>query len=286
MTTSTDRESAFATEHVDPAIEPQASPELQTWRDPARRPVPLGPPVGADSLQGWTQPRPRRITIIVPTLNEEAGITQVLGDIPRSRLRALGFDPRILVVDGNSTDQTRELAEAMGAKVHVQEERGKGNAFREIVPLLEGEFAVMVDGDGTYPVRKIPELIELLDSGYDVVSGSRLAGDIESAAMSGLHRLGNRALTGLANALYRDDRTSDLCTGLWGFRTKALKQMRLSAQGFELEADLYSETVSRGFRYTEVPIAYAKRHGETKLSAGMGLRIALKLVSKKFGRGA
>src|SRR3990172_7223828 len=60
MTTSTDRESAFATEHVDPAIEPQASPELQTWREPAPRPVPLGPPAGADSLQGWTQPRPRR----------------------------------------------------------------------------------------------------------------------------------------------------------------------------------------------------------------------------------
>jgi len=243
-----------------------------------------------DGLRGLEPPAPdvglmlRRLTVLVPTLNEEAGIVKVLGDIPFHSLKKGGYAASTLVVDGNSTDKTRDLARAMGAEVFVQTRKGKGSALREVIPTLLGDFAVMLDGDGTYPSSQILEALQRLEEGADVVSGSRLSGWMETDAMSRTHQWGNRALTGLANVLYPSARTSDLCTGFWAFRVEALKQMHLTADGFELEADLLAETALQGFRYAEVPIAYGRRRGESKLTWKHGARIALTLIKKKFSR--
>jgi len=226
----------------------------------------------------------KSVTILIPALNEEDGIVRVIGNLPLEELRRRGFDPTVLLVDGNSTDRTRDYAEALGADVFVQKERGKGAALREVIPTLTTEYAVMIDGDGTYPVDAIPDFVDALDEGRDVISGSRLAGEMEAQAMPGLHKIGNRLLTGLANTLYPLLKTTDMCTGLWGFRVSALKTLRLTANGFDLEADLFSETALQGFRYAEVPIRYGRRSGTSKLSWRNGAGIAWTLMKKRATR--
>jgi dolichol-phosphate mannosyltransferase len=255
----------------------EAATELDSFATPdfpaPRAPEPEAPPK-------------KSVTILVPALNEEDGIVRVVGNLPLRMIRRMGLIPRVLVVDGNSTDRTREYAEALGADIFVQRKRGKGAALREVIPTLASDYVVMIDGDGTYPVEDIPAFVRHLESGVDVISGSRLAGTIENRAMSSTHRIGNRLLTGIANTLYRPLKTTDMCTGLWGFRTDALKSFALTSNGFDLEADLFSETALQGFRYAEVPIRYKKRAGHSKLSWKAAVRIGWTLLRKRFTRRA
>ncbi len=222
------------------------------------------------------------LTILLPALNEEVGIAKVLEELQQARLSSHGYRTSVVVVDGQSVDRTRDVAQARGARVFVQFQRGKGKAIRGVVPLLQGDYVVMLDADGSYPVGAIMEIVRQLEAGYEVVSGTRLGGSIHPGAMRGLHRLGNRFLTALANLLFRPARTTDLCTGFWGFRVDILKKMRLTADGFDLEADIFTEAVNLGLRHTEVPIAYEPREGREKLSWKNGIGIARTLFKKRL----
>lgn len=71
-----------------------------------------------------------KISIIIPSLNEEEGIEGVIHAIPKDELCSMGFDVQILVVDGNSQDRTRELASKAGAEVIVEPRRGYGRAYK------------------------------------------------------------------------------------------------------------------------------------------------------------
>ena len=84
-----------------------------------------------------------QVCILIPTLNEEDAIAEVIGEF-----RGMGFDD-ILVIDGHSCDRTCELAKAAGARVVVQSGKGKGQALKEAFDLIEAEYIVMIDGDGT-----------------------------------------------------------------------------------------------------------------------------------------
>ncbi len=249
---------------------------LDTWQ-----PVPDVPPAPVEN----PAPAARRsVAVLIPALNEEHGIEKVLRGIPTRALTEAGFAIHPIVVDGRSTDRTTALARALGAAVFTQNEPGKGSAMREIIPELVHDYAIMIDADGSYPTEAIPEIVRLLDEGHDVVSGSRLAGQMAPGAMAEFHRLGNQALTLLANLLYPSSRTTDVCTGLWGFRVAVLKEFRLTASRFELEADFYTEAALRGQRYAEIPIRYTPRAGTAKLSWMDGLKIAQTLLMKRLHR--
>ncbi len=230
-------------------------------------------------------PLPRSLTIIVPTLNEESGVAQTLGSLPRDRLSRMGVRSSVLVVDGHSTDHTRSLAESMGARVLVQHGTGKGNAIREVVRRLESDYFVVIDGDGSYHSDAIPAVVDRLLQGYDCASGSRFAGSIDEQAMTRLNMLGNRFLTGLANLLFGPARTTDLCTGLWAFRSDAFRRLDLSASGFEIEADMFTEAARLGLEYAEIPIRYSRRLGKSKLRWYTGINIARKMIRARILKG-
>ena len=102
--------------------------------------------------------------------------------------------------------------------------------------------------------------------------------------MSRLNMLGNRLLTLLANTLYRA-KTSDLCTGLWGFRGDVVRSLKVSARGFDLEADLFIQLSRQGHNIAQVPIRYRCRPTRQKLQPIRdGLRIGWKLVSGRLAR--
>ncbi len=233
------------------------------------------------------------VIILIPALDEERGIGRVLDSIPFQELQDMRCEVSVLVVDGESVDATREIAERKGAHVFVQSGRGKGSgvrqAFRRIVRhqsdanfLHHRQSVIMLDADGTYPVEDIPLFLDALRAGNDVVMGSRLLGKIDDGAMTGLNKFGNRMLSLFARVLF-DVPVTDVCTGMWGFSEDFLQRCELQAKGFELEAEILASAVKLGARITEVPITYRVREGEPKMiPIRTGAQIALCLVRERF----
>jgi glycosyltransferase involved in cell wall biosynthesis len=219
------------------------------------------------------------VAVVIPTLNEERSLGKVIDDVPVTDLLENGLKTAVYVVDGRSTDTTREIAVEKGAELILEERQGKGRAIQTAFKSITADYAIMVDGDDTYPIEMATEIIRLLKE-YDVVIGSRLKGFIEPGAMSKLNVLGNTLLTLLARALF-SIKVTDVCTGLWGYRGDAIRRLELEAQGFDIEADMYSECARKGLTIAEIPIRYRARADQAKLSSLRdGLRIGAFLCRK------
>ncbi len=207
------------------------------------------------------------VTVIIPTLNEVEGIGKVIGEFKK-----LGYH-NILVIDGNSEDDTRKIAREKGARVVVQSGRGKGQAVAEAFSLVDTEVAVLIDGDGTYDPKDIEKILEPIRRGIaEHVIGNRLI-SFEDGAFTWLNLMGNKILNWIFRVLYGVE-LYDILSGYRALRKDVYKNANLLKHGFEVEAELTVETLANGFRIIEVPINYYRRHGDTKLSPiGDGLKI-------------
>lgn len=234
----------------------------------------------AEPGQGIANPV-KTVTILLPTLNESAGIEPLIDELPISQLKDRGYEVNILVIDGGSTDRTCEIAEAKGANVMIQHGKGKGNGVRQAISTIDTDYLFMLDADMTYPPWYILGMLESLETGYDVVSGSRLNGHLQEGAMSSMNYFGNRMLTLLANTLY-GTRMTDVCTGLWGFNRRVLENLALNARHFDIEAEIFATCTKNKYRMAEMPIAYKKRSGIPKLRPIAGISIAKKLIGRRF----
>ncbi|MGB8707163.1 MAG: glycosyltransferase family 2 protein [Dehalococcoidia bacterium] len=223
----------------------------------------------------------RKISIIIPALNEEETIEKVISEIPRDELETAGFEVQILVVDNSSDDRTGELAMRAGAEVILEPKKGKGRAVRTALKSVEADFVFMLDADWTYPPSYIPEMLKLLN-GSDVVIGSRLDGQLENGSMSGLNLVGNRLLSLMASVLY-NKKISDVCTGYWGFKGEVVRALNLRASGFELEAELFTCLAKKGCSMAELSIHYRKRATCPKLNIIRdGIKIGWTLITRRF----
>jgi dolichol-phosphate mannosyltransferase len=219
------------------------------------------------------------VAIVIPTLNEARAIGKVIDEIPVDELLNAGLKTTAYVVDGCSTDKTIDIARQKGARIIIEEDRGKGAAVRTAFRRIDTDYVIMVDGDDTYPIDVVPRMVLLLQT-HDVVVGSRLKGRIEPGAMTRVNVAGNTLLTLLARLLF-NVKVSDVCTGLWGFRRDAIRRLELAARGFELEADLFADSVLKGCSIVEIPITYRARHDRPKLaSLRDGLKIGAFLFKK------
>ncbi len=214
----------------------------------------------------------KTLTIVLPALNEEEGIVDVLSRVPQNSLRQLGIDVQMILLDGRSTDSTRDKALQNGARVFIQRGRGKGSAMRELLPTLTSDYCIVLDSDGSYPPEVLPTLVKELLAGKPVVIGSRFRGNIQKGAMAETNRLGNRFLTELASLLYQV-RASDVCSGMWGY---------LTATSFDIEANFFAECSLHGVPLTEIPITYGRRIGTPKLRLRAGFKIAWILLVKRL----
>lgn len=201
------------------------------------------------------------VCILLPVLNEEATIGQVIRDF-----RSEGFD-NILVIDGNSKDRTREISEAEGARVVVQTGKGKGQAIKQAFELIDEEYIVMADGDGTNLAKDVHAVLgPVLEGKADHVMGNRLV-DYEKGAFTRLNLFGNKIINkmfGLAYGVWLED----ILTGYRAFNKKAIKSFELKKLGFEIESEITIESVKKDLRILEVPTTYLARHAEgaTKLN--------------------
>lgn len=207
---------------------------------------------------------PLDVSIIIPCLNEERSIGEC---VTRARewLGQSGMSGEVVVVDNNCTDRTAEIARETGARVVFEELPGKGNAFRTGMRETSGRFVVMGDGDATYDMGLLDEVIEPLKHGYDMVLGNRLRGSMESKSMPVMHRyIGNPAFNALIGLIARR-RMGDVLTGLRAFTREAWERMAPVSTGFELESEMCLRAGRHGLRVTDVPVSYAVRRSPSKL---------------------
>jgi glycosyltransferase involved in cell wall biosynthesis len=221
------------------------------------------------------------VAVIIPTLNEERSIGKVIDDVPVADLLENGLETAVYVTDGQSIDNTRGIAVEKGVQVILADGKGKGSAIQLAFKSITADYAIMVDGDDTYPIEMATQMIHLLQT-YDVVIGSRFKGTIEPGAMTRLNVVGNILLSLLARALF-GAHISDVCTGFWAYRSDAIRCLELEARGFEIEADMFAECVRNGLRIAEIPITYRARTDQPKLSSLRdGVKIGLFLCKRRL----
>jgi len=198
-----------------------------------------------------------RISSLVPAYNEAATIGEVLAQVGR-----LGLDAQVIVVDDGSTDETAAIAEAAGATVIRQANRGKGAALRAAIPHIDGDIAVIQDADLEYDPSEVPGLIEPIVKGAaDVVFGSRLSGGRPQRVYLFWHLVGNRFLSLLTNVLFNTT-LSDMETGYKAFRSEVIRSLDLHEDRFGIEPEITAKVCLRKLRIYELPISYYGRSYE------------------------
>jgi glycosyltransferase involved in cell wall biosynthesis len=208
---------------------------------------------------------PPEISVIIPCLNEEEAVGSVV-DRAFEGIRRSGRVGEVIVVDNGSTDESAKVAAARGAVVVSERRRGYGNAYLAGLEAARGAYLVMGDADDTYPLAELPQFVDRLEDGDDLVIGSRFKGTIHGDAMPFLNRfVGNPALTGMLNVLF-GVKVSDAHCGMRALRHEALPVLDLHSTGMEFASEMVFKAYRRGLTVSEVPIDYYPRVGESKLN--------------------
>ena len=196
------------------------------------------------------------LSVVMGTYNEEEAIGVVIEDVNR----ITDGKAEVVCVDGSS-DRTPEIARDHGARVIEQRPQGYGVAVREAILSADRPVIVTADCDDTYPMEALPELLSLINDGYDVVSGDRLYHGAKE--MPAFNRLGNSTFAFIASALM-GERVHDTTTGMRAYRREVVQQIEWT-ENTGLSAELLIRPTMRDYRVRELPIEYRERRGETKL---------------------
>ncbi len=217
------------------------------------------------------------LSVVTITLNEEAAIAKVIGDIHA----ATGGACEVVVVD-SSTDKTADIAESMGARVIRQEPRGYGQAMRTALLAGLGDVIISTDCDDTYPMEMIPEFLKGIEEGYDIVSGSRLKGCLKPVNMPVSNWVANWLFAKMTSVLYGLPAT-DVTTGMRAYRREVLQSIPWETN-YALPAELVIRPHLKGFKIKEIPIPYRERVGVVTLNKWRSGKAFLRGICKyKFG---
>jgi glycosyltransferase involved in cell wall biosynthesis len=201
-----------------------------------------------------------RVSVVIPTYNEASSIARVLDDIPASLVT------EVLVVDADSTDGTRDIAAAGGARIIVEPRRGYGRAcLTGLAAANRPDVVVFLDGDYSDRPGELGRLVEpIREGGADIVLGSRLAGALLPGAMPWHAVFGNRLAATLIRLLYGIS-----LTDLGPFRAaryEVLRALDLREMTYGWAVELVTRGAAQGYRVVEVPVSYHPRIGVSKIS--------------------
>jgi len=215
---------------------------------------------------------------LIPALNEEEGINYTITEL-RTQFSGL----KILVVDGNSSDNTVRVAKDLGADVVSQEGKGKGDALCFVLKYLDNkvQYVIIDDADFTYPVEFIPEMIKLLqdDPTVGMVCGNRFNPTYPIKDMKKVFYIGNKLIASVHTLLNNID-LKDPLTGLRVVRADLMRDWNPKSKNFDIEVELNSYVEKKGYRIVEVPISYRARIGAKKLRVKHGWTILSRIISE------
>jgi glycosyltransferase involved in cell wall biosynthesis len=205
------------------------------------------------------------VSVVIPCLNEEENVERcVRGAI--DALAAAHLAGEVIVVDNASEDRSAERAAAAGARVISEPRRGYGSAYLAGFAAARGDYIVMADADLTYDFNEIPNFVQRLEAGAQLVMGNRMD-NIQPGAMPWLHRyIGNPLLTGVLNLFFRTG-VRDAHCGMRALRADVLETLDLRTTGMEFASEMVIRAAKEHLSIAEVDIEYHPRGGESKLSS-------------------
>jgi glycosyltransferase involved in cell wall biosynthesis len=226
-----------------------------------------------------------KLSIVIPVRNERATALQLIELV---RAVDCGMSKELIVVDGASTDGTREALLGLPPSpeiVLVLEDaaRGKGRAVRTGFERATGDIVMVQDADLELDPGEIPSLLAPIISGRtDVVFGSRFKGRGRGSTPF-VGWIGNFALTQAANALYWA-RLTDILTCYKVLRAPVARSLDLRCNGFDLDAEIACRLLRDGHRIIEVPVTYEARTADEgkKLSPGVGWSVLRAIIRVRF----
>ena len=222
----------------------------------------------------------KTIAALVPCYNEALTIAKVCDDFKKYLPEAT-----VYVYDNNSTDDTAKIAREHGAVVKLESRQGKGNVVRQMLRDIDADCYVMVDGDDTYPIEQVRDVIApILSDEADHVVGDRLSNGTYAAENKRAgHGFGNDLVRWLIKVLYGFEYT-DVMTGYRAFNREFAKTLPVLSPGFEIETELSIHAVDKRWRIAQVPIDYRDRPegSESKLNTvSDGIKV-LKMIFSLF----
>jgi dolichol-phosphate hexosyltransferase len=199
------------------------------------------------------------VSVVIPTWNEAKGIAYTLRTIPP-------LVDEVVVVDACSGDGTADIARANGARVISEVRRGYGRAFKTGFNAAKGDILVSADGDGTYPIGVLPDLLDaMLNRSMLFASCARFPLD-DPNSMRSRNRIGNRAISGVASLLWLRS-FEDVLSGMWAMRREAWVQLDCVSDSWNFSEEIKVRAQEAfGSQFCEYHIRYAERLGETKLA--------------------
>ena len=215
-------------------------------------------PARPDASEFHRAPDAPEISIVIPTLNEENSLGLCL-EAARRAIDQLGRPAEIIVVDGESTDRTREIAREHGARILIEPRRGYGRALMTGFENARGRLLFMADADYTYDFEEIVPIYKiLLDNEADLVMGTRIKGRIEPGANPPLNRyLGTPLLSFLVRHFFRIP-ISDCHCGIRGFTAEAYRQMNMQSWGMAFGPEMVIKAGLAGMKVMETPVTLRK----------------------------
>lgn len=204
---------------------------------------------------------PATVTVVIPSKNEAGLIGEIVDAV-----RPYG---EVLVVDGHSTDGTREIAQAHGARVVIDAGRGKGQAIRQALREATTEIVVFIDADGSHEPKDIPALVQPIAAGQaDLVIASRGKGgsdELHGTIGQFIRYVGSQLIMLAIN--YRwGVRLSDSQNGFRAIRRDVGLALNLQSNLTTIEQEMLMRALKLGYRVTEVAShEYERRWGTSKV---------------------
>jgi glycosyltransferase involved in cell wall biosynthesis len=187
-----------------------------------------------------------KISVIIPARNESVTIKEVINGVKP-------FADEVLVVDGHSTDTTREVAESMGTRVVLDKGKGKGDGLRVGIRKATGDILVFIDANGSHEPNDIPKLVQpILDGEADMVIGSRGTG-------------GSDELHGDFPRFIRF--TGSYCqNGFRAIKADVARKFNLRENAHTIEEEMVMKCLKQGYVITDVPShEYERKYGTSTL---------------------
>ena len=217
-----------------------------------------------------------KISIVLPVKNEAIGLSGIIESL-------LTYGEEIIVVDGHSTDNTKEIViKYPQARFVLDNGRGKGDGIRVGIREAKNEIIVFVDADGSHDPADIPDLVKpILEGNSDMVIGSRAMGGSDEFKMNIenlIRQIGSDFATTIVNYRWKTDLT-DIQNGFRALKTSVARDLNLKANDFDIEEEMVMKTLRKKYIISEIKShEYVRQWGVSKLKTSKSWKFIYRIL--------